>query len=71
VLPDTFQTRVEANIKDKRKTFIAEEYYDYSNKKAKLKITGDDETIIDFFDYKYDQVFHIFGSTYSSLNIIV
>ena len=71
MLPDTFQTRVEANIKDKQKTFIAEEYYDYSNKKAKLKITGDDETIIDFFDYKYDQVFHIFGSTYSSLNIIV
>ncbi|XP_022318193.2 uncharacterized protein LOC111121287 isoform X2 [Crassostrea virginica] len=60
--PDTFQTRVEATIVDKKMTVSAQEYFDNRNNRATLIMTADGntpDTLV--YDYANDQLFYIHG----------
>jgi hypothetical protein len=57
-IPDTFQVRVEANIIDKQKTVLAEEYYDnLNNRAALLTITNNTQDYM-IFDYTNNQLIY-------------
>lgn len=61
--PDTFQTRVEATIVDKKMTVSAQEYFDNRNNRATLIMTADGntpDTLV--YDYAHDQLFYIHGN---------
>lgn len=61
-LPDTFQSRVEATIVDKKMTVSAEEYFDNRNNRATLIMTAagnTPDTLV--YDYANDQLFYIHG----------
>ncbi|KAJ8306626.1 hypothetical protein KUTeg_017171 [Tegillarca granosa] len=60
-LPNTFQTRIEGNIHDKRYTMTAEEYFSDDLNKATLKLTSAGMTTTLIFDYPNDQLFYVEG----------
>lgn len=65
VLPNAFQLRVEANLLDKKRTVVAEEFYDASNNRAAVHMFENNTLNYIIFDYTNNQSFYFF----SKLNI--
>ncbi|XP_048762219.2 uncharacterized protein LOC125670858 [Ostrea edulis] len=71
VLPDTFQSRVEANIIDKKMTVSAQEYFDNRNDRATLITVSEGSTPDTFiYDYSHDQLFYVYEGQCQTNNLL-